>query len=228
MTSVGVIVPAKDEARLLPRCLTALAEARVRLRLVDPSVVVHVLVVLDSCRDDSAEIVAAHPSVNALAVQASCVGVARQRGLLHLLDVVPGIDWFANTDADSAVPPEWLTTQLGAARAGTDLLLGSVRPAPEDLTEVELAGWRARHDLGDGHQHVFGANLGFNRRTLARTGGFRPLPVHEDVDLTRRARASGLVVQSTGASPVVTSARRVGRTPSGFAAYVARELISDA
>lgn len=227
MTVLGVVVPARDEALLLPRCLAALESARLNLHAREPSVQMRIVVVLDSCQDQSAAVVAAHAGVNAVAVQAMRVGAARQCGVDLLSDAEPQVDWFANTDADSAVPPDWLSTQLAAAREGVDVLLGSVRPEPAGLSEAGLAQWQARHDLGDGHRHVFGANLGFSRRTLLCVGGFQPLRVHEDVDLTRRAQAAGLVVKATGASPVVTSARRVGRTPSGFASYLRHELIGD-
>ena len=52
---IGVVVPARDEAVLLPACLDGLAAAG---EAVAGRAEVHVLVVLDDCRDDSAAVVA--------------------------------------------------------------------------------------------------------------------------------------------------------------------------
>lgn len=229
MTSLGVVVPARNEAALLPSCLAALSRSREVLRHTAPEVSVRVIVVLDSCVDGSAGVVRSHPQVESVPITAGCVGQARQAGIDQLLRtgrIGPiGLgDWFACTDADSTVPEDWLITHHEAARDGIDLLLGTVRPRPDQLSETDLARWRARHDVGDGHPHVFGANLGLSRRALTLTGGFRPLPVHEDSDLATRVRAAGLSVRATAASPVLTSARRSGRAPGGFATYLAHEF----
>lgn len=47
------------------------------------------------------------------------------------------------------------------------------------------------------------------------------MPVHEDVELARAVAAdpSAVIVRSA-ASPVRTSARRAGRAPGGFGAYL--------
>lgn len=226
MTNLGVVVPARNEADLLPTCLAALCHARTSLRQLAPQVTVRLVVVLDSCVDASAQVAQSYPQIELVSVDAGSVGGARQAGVDHLLRSGPAVlgDWFACTDADSAVPADWLITHYQASRTGIDLLLGSVRPERGRLSQEDFEEWQARHDLGDGHGHVFGANLGFGARTLLATGGFRPLSVHEDVDLTSRTRAAGLTVFATGESPVITSARRTGRTPAGFASYLAREF----
>ena len=60
-TEVLVVVPARNEERLLPRCLQALQDAADRLAAERPGVAVRVVVVLDRCSDGSAEIVAGWP-----------------------------------------------------------------------------------------------------------------------------------------------------------------------
>lgn len=226
MTNLGVVVPARNEADLLPDCLAALSRSRAALRQWAPQVSVRLILVLDCCVDASAQVAQHYSQIETVTVDAGCVGGARQAGIDHLLRSGPAVlgDWFACTDADSAVPADWLITHYEASRAGIDLLLGSVRPDRGPLSPKDFEEWQARHDLGDGHGHVFGANLGFGACTLSATGGFRPLPVHEDVDLTSRTRAAGLTVVATGDSPVITSARRTGRTPAGFASYLLREF----
>ncbi|CAN5905598.1 glycosyltransferase [soil metagenome] len=67
------------------------------------------------------------------------------------------------------------------------------------------------------HPHVHGANLGVRADVYLEVGGWRPLVTGEDHDLWDRVRASGRPVTSTMEVPVVTSGRRRGRAPAGFA-----------
>lgn len=223
ISRVGVIVPARDEARLLPRCLMALGTAAARLRMARPQISLTVVVVLDSCTDDSASIVARFADVSALSIAAGTVGAARQAGVRRLAETLAP-DWFATTDADSAVPAGWLVHQVDTASTGVDLVLGTVVPDGAELSPARFVRWQSRHSDGDGHGHVYGANLGFSFRALEATGGFRQLAAHEDVDLTERVKAAGLPWVASAKSPVLTSARTVGRTPVGFAGYLRDDL----
>ncbi|XAS76829.1 glycosyltransferase [Dermatophilaceae bacterium Sec6.4] len=219
ITRVGVVVPARDESRLLPRCLSALAVAGDHLRAASPGIELQIVVVLDSCTDDSAEIVRRHPGVAATATTVGIVGAARQVGVDHLARTLDP-DWFAVTDADSAVPGDWLQRQVQIGSDGADLVLGTVIPDGKEISPGRLTRWEQAHSNADGHGHVYGANLGFSRRALEVTGGFRALAVHEDVDLADRVKAAGLQWVATAGLPVLTSARMVGRTPDGFAGYL--------
>ena len=220
---LGVVVPARDEARLLPRCLGALDAATQWLRVKRPDVQVSVMVVLDSCVDGSAAAVDAHPGTLAAHTSAGNVGTARQVGVRRLA-VTTAPDWFAMTDADSAVPVDWLVHQVDAATSGAHLLLGTVVPDDTEITPSQFARWQTRHSDGDGHGYIYGANLGFSRRALDATGGFRPLRAHEDVDFAERVKATGLRWTASAAIPVLTSARTIGRTPDGFAGYLREDL----
>src|SRR6478609_7131631 len=94
----------------------------------------------------------------------------------------PGV-WIGSTDADSAVPPDWLLTQLRYADEGVDLVLGTVRPDPAELPDPVVRRWLNRHDLADGHPHVHAANLGVRADIYRAVGGFAGVDVHEDVFL---------------------------------------------
>ena len=126
----------------------------------------------------------------------------------------------ATTDADSVVPRHWLVGQLRLAARGAGLVVGTVQPQPADLGPEVLEAWRARHSTSDGHAHVHGANLGFTLPAYRAAGGFRPLAVHEDVALVEAMDRVGIERVATGALPVLTSGRHVGRAPDGFAAYL--------
>ncbi|WP_200956428.1 glycosyltransferase [Nocardioides sp. Soil777] len=227
MTSVAalaVVVPARDEERLLPACLDSLAFAVQSLTDARPTIACRVFVVLDSCVDGTADIVAGRRGVTAVPVAAGRVGAARAAGVEAAAEWARGVDpsrtWVASTDADTVVPPHWLTAQVALAADGHALVVGTVLPDPRDLTDHEHALWRERHVLGDGHEHVHGANLGFTLAAYRRVGGFPHLPVHEDVELVRALRASGVSWIAAGGVAAVTSGRREARAPHGFAAYL--------
>ncbi|KRF01656.1 hypothetical protein ASG88_08950 [Nocardioides sp. Soil777] len=224
MAALAVVVPARDEERLLPACLDSLAFAVQSLTDARPTIACRVFVVLDSCVDGTADIVAGRRGVTAVPVAAGRVGAARAAGVEAAAEWARGVDpsrtWVASTDADTVVPPHWLTAQVALAADGHALVVGTVLPDPRDLTDHEHALWRERHVLGDGHEHVHGANLGFTLAAYRRVGGFPHLPVHEDVELVRALRASGVSWIAAGGVAAVTSGRREARAPHGFAAYL--------
>lgn len=223
-TAVGVVIPARDEEALLPACLDAVDVALRVLSDDRPEIVARVFVVLDACGDRSAEVVAGRPEVTAVVTQAGNVGVARSLGVAAAADwaAASGSEalWVANTDGDSVVPRHWLRAQVRMARDGRDLVLGSVRPRPRDLSGEELALWRERHSSADGHAHIHGANLGFAWATYESVGGFAPIPTHEDVELVGAMRRAGVSWVASGRITVTTSGRRVARAPGGFADYL--------
>lgn len=219
---LAVVVPAHNEARLIGRCLSSLLTAvrRAAGSGVDPRTV-HLLVVLDACTDGSEAVVAAFPGVRTIRVDHRRVGSARRAGAEHLLGAGLGHGWWlASTDADSTVPPDWLCTMVALARAGADLVLGTVHPAP-GLPADLLRRWRAGYHGADGHRHVHGANLGIAGVAYRRLGGWPEAASSEDAVLVRRAEAAGLSIIRIESIPVRTSARLRGRAPDGFAAHLA-------
>ncbi len=226
--AIGIVVPARNEELRLPRCLAALEAATAGLGdAVDSAPRVRVIVVVDASVDGTLRLAQEWPGVEVVSTDAGRVGVARRAGIDHLLRgeaaTDPGRVWIANTDADSAVPTEWLSAHLLHARSGVELLLGTVRPDPRELAAGLLAAWRLRHLIADGHPHVHGANLGVRADSYLAAGGFPDVATHEDVLLSAAVRRAGGVVRSTGSSPVLTSGRTTGRAPRGMASYL-REL----
>ncbi|SDR93145.1 hypothetical protein SAMN04488570_0749 [Nocardioides scoriae] len=228
-----MVVPARDEAALLPGMLASLDLAvRALARTAGPGsrrpVAVAATVVLDSCRDGSGEAVAraalAMPWLDSVTVALGRVGSVRAAGVEHARATAAGTPagdlWVATTDADTRVPVDWLLGHVAAARAGVELLTGTVRP-DELLVASQRRAWLAQHDLVEGHLHVHGANLGFTLAAYDAVGGFGALATGEDVDLVERLRRHGARSRATAAIPVTTSARLDGRAPAGFAAYLA-------
>lgn len=224
ITRVGVVVPARDEQDLLPQCLGALCEAVERLT-VERDIAVTIVVVLDTCSDDSAAIVAPYDDVTALAIEAGSVGLARAAGCAEVLrrhaPDSPSTLWLASTDADSRVPAHWLLRQIELAEQGAELILGTV--TVDDWTDhpPQLAQqWAAGYVTHDGHPHVHGANVGCRADAYLEVGGFPGLSSDEDVALVS-ALADRVTVR-VGDMAVSTSARLRSRATGGFATFLAQ------
>ncbi|WFE93510.1 glycosyltransferase [Micromonospora sp. WMMD987] len=218
MNRIAVVVPAHDEEALLPGCLTSVLDSLRHLPVRS-----EVIVVADDCRDATAA-VAERLGVVVLTVRARNVGRSRAVGMAHALRHGPQGLWLATTDADSRVPRRWGGWQLRHARAGTDLLVGTVRVtdwAPRSALVRERYETRYRHGLtGTGHRHVHGANLGCAATAYERLGGFADLRHGEDHDLVERGRRRAMRVVADADCAVRTSARRHGRAPHGFAGHL--------
>ncbi len=226
LTSMAVVVPARDEERVLAGCLESVHAARRTLGQSRPDVEVVVLVVLDRCVDRSAALAAQHPGVETLVVSVGCVGAARAAGADRVLarTADPSRLWLASTDADSMVPPHWLLAQADLADGGHDLVLGTVEPVEVDAHV--LGRWARRHRLRDGHPHVHGANLGVRASRYVEVGGFPGVGLHEDVLLAAAVKATGASWVATDSTRVQTAGRLEGRVSGGFATYL-RELADE-
>jgi hypothetical protein len=82
--------------------------------------------------------------------------------------------------------------------------------------------------LPDGsHPHVHGANFGVRADFYLHAGGWRSLCTAEDHDLWNRLGKVGANRVSVSHIEVVTSGRRIGRAPHGFAeTLAAHDIIS--
>lgn len=219
LTRFAVVVPAHDEEQLLPACLTALNEAAAQ---VGPRPV-EIIVVADSCTDDTAAVARAH-GADVVTVHCRNVGQARAAGMSYALRTGTRGLWLATTDADSCPPPGWLRAHRLHAAAGAELVVGTVAVDRWDRwTDSVRQRYEARYRAGltaTGHGHVHGANLGIAAATYCKAGGFAPLRHDEDRELVGRIVALGARVVYDTRGPVVTSARGTGRAPAGFAGFL--------
>ena len=220
--AVGVVVPAHDEEDLLPACLAALRRAA---RQAAPATV-HLVVVADACSDRTADRARA-AGADVIEIRARRVGAARAAGFAEVLrrtrHTDPAAVWLATTDADTLVPPGWLTQQMRHADQGWDAVVGTVTVTdwsghPAHLPDLFAAQYdAARYDHGPGsHPHVHGANLGISAAAYLAAGGFRGLRTAEDHALVHALGAAGRRILRTTELTVVTSARRHARAPQGF------------
>ncbi len=222
---VIVAVPVRDEETLLASCLRSVVVARDELRTMSASVQTDIVVALDSCTDGSAAIARSFP-VTVATTNQGCVGGTRDAAIevgvagALSLGIPMARTWLACTDADTRVPPNWLTRQVTLGDDGADLVLGTVEPSGH-LDSVLLARWRAGHQLVENHPHIHGANLGLRASTWFSVGGFGHLSAHEDRQLAHRARAAGAMCVATDSLRVRTSSRLAGRVTGGFADHLA-------
>ena len=123
--AVGVVIPARDEEDLLPSCLAAVDLAA---RMIT-GMAVHLIVVADTCNDHTASL-AAQAGATVVEGTMANVGQARLAGAEELLHRTRALDpatvWLATTDADTLVPPCWLSRQLRHARNGWEAVVGTV------------------------------------------------------------------------------------------------------
>jgi rSAM/selenodomain-associated transferase 2 len=192
---LSVVIPALDAAASLPATLAALEEGR-RAGLVG-----EVILADGASRDATAGIA---ERAGARVVDAGAPGRGRQ---LVAGAAAAGGDWLLFLHADTRLAPGWaalaarfLADPDKAGRAGY-FPLALDDPAPQARRIERLANWRARRlGLPYGDQGLLIA-----RRFYDRVGGFRPLPLMEDVELVRRIGRRRLVALGGEA---LTSARR--------------------
>lgn len=220
---ICVLIPARNEEELLPQCLHSVLEAR---KQISPTTSCDIVVAVDSSTDKTFEIASKmlRGKGAVVALDAGVVGEARTRAAEEALRRYRGpLDrcWLANTDADCRVPKSWLAHQLTLCAKGAEAIAGTIDVIDfsEHAPGVDLR-FRASYEVSpDGtHSHVHGANLGVRADAYVRAGGWGNLCTAEDHDLWNRLAGHGVKRVSVDRAEVLTSGRRVGRAPHGFAA----------
>jgi glycosyltransferase involved in cell wall biosynthesis len=221
-----VLVPSHNEEALLPRCLESVQRAR---RLLPADVTSDVVVAIDDSHDESYRIAKRilGDTGCVVKIKARCVGRARECAASIALERYPGSIaqcWLANTDADCIVPASWLRRHLDYAQSGWTAVAGvvDVDSFAEHADYVEQRFHETYITYADGsHPHVHGANIGFRADAYLRAGGWADLRTAEDHHLWNRLRDRDSAMLSDRELTVITSGRRLGRAPEGFAAALA-------
>jgi rSAM/selenodomain-associated transferase 2 len=172
---LSVVIPVLDGAALLPSCVAALEEGR-RCGLVG-----EILVVDGGSRDGTAEIAAA--------LGTRLLGAPRGRGTqLACGGAAASGAWLFFLHADTRLTPGWSATAGGfIAGPANDGCAGYFRLRLDDDTQAarrleRVVALRSRWlGLPYGDQGLL-----LSRRFYQALGGFRKLPLMEDVDLARR------------------------------------------
>ncbi|WP_158716461.1 glycosyltransferase family 2 protein [Blastococcus sp. Marseille-P5729] len=226
---VLVAIPAHNEQLLLGRALEAAVQAVDDLRSQCPFDI-SIGVSAHRCTDDTFAVAGARlASADGVDVtvlrdkRSRTVGGVRRRLINAML--TPGMHapttWLLSTDADSIVPPQWISQMLQAAAredavavAGmTDLVDWSAnaqqRAAYDHIVEAGLT------DDG-GHRHVYAANLAVRLDAYLAAGGFPSVAHGEEHHLIEAIRAAGGTVATPRHPRVRTSGRMPGRAAHGL------------
>lgn len=238
--ALAVAIPAHDEARLLPRCLGALAAQR----NAPPFAVV---VLANNCADDTAGVArrlaprlpyplhveeVTLPAADRHAGHARGLAMARAAGVLGENGLLVG------TDADATPAPGWLAGLARHHAAGSDAIAGwaimdhaSARALPPAVrarakAEARLAQLLDRlasvldplpWDPWPRHTGHSGANFAVAKEAYWRCGGVPDVPLAEDRLLFARLAESGARIRHAPDCVVHVSARLKGRAPGGMA-----------
>ena len=123
---VCILIPARNEEQLLPRCLHSVVQA---CSVLPQNVTYDVVVVVDSSTDSTRTIAQSllpgHGIV--LSAEVGIVGKARAIAAATALKRHKGPAercWLANTDADCCVPGSWLVDHLSFAVEGIEAIAG--------------------------------------------------------------------------------------------------------
>ena len=208
---IGVVVPVHNEEGLLGDCLQSVRQAAAD-RLLDAEPV-EIVVVLDACTDRSTAVAIRHQA-QIVSLNAHCVGAARALGASLALDY--GARWIAFTDADTIVPPNWLSAQLDLYADATcgQVCIDDWSGYPVRVRERFLERYSAET------RHIHGANLGISAAAYETAGGFPALKCGEDAALISSLVERRGDVRWVGPTRVVTSARSQTTIENGFASFL--------
>ncbi len=178
--SVSVVVPVKDDAPALRRCLDLLGQQTVRP--------FEVVVVDNGSVDDSAAVAAAY---GARVVGEPRAGIPAAAAAGY--DAARG-EVIARCDADSAPPPDWLARIVVAfqddpaleAVTGTGWFYDLPRPQAWSMRWLYLGTYFTTVHAALGHTALWGSNMAFRRRSWLDVSAavHRDDPqLHDDIDL---------------------------------------------
>lgn len=223
---ISVLIPARNEEELLPRCLNSILKAKAEL---PPYCTVDIILAVNASSDQTLTI---GKSILGSKGEVLClpipnVGHARKMAAKTALERYKGAlkhCWLANTDSDCEVPRNWLVHQLIRAHSGIQGMAGIVKVDSfgEHDIMVPAQFLNSYVIFSDGtHPHIHGANLGVRADAYERVGGWKELTTAEDHDLWNRMSSLKIPKISDANLFVYTSGRRKGRAPHGFAGTLA-------
>ncbi|RKQ33731.1 glycosyltransferase [Kocuria tytonis] len=229
---LAVVVPACNEEERVGRCTASVAAAVTALHGAagQDAPTVTVVLAADSCTDRTVERARAAWAASGLPEGAArlevfagrwcSAGGARAAAAHHALTAGRHPEWLASTDADTAVPRNWLAYQVERAAHGVDAILGTVEPDPVECPEAVYRLWQREHTLAEGHPHIHAANMGVRAALYERVGGYPPVACSEDEALVAGLRAAGARIEATDRIRAITSGRLEGRAELGFAHHL--------
>lgn len=180
---VSVVIPVRNGARDLPRCVASIAAAAGNG--ISPEVIV-----VDNGSTDGSAGIARAAGARVLAASGVRVGAVRNAGAREARG-----DIIAFVDSDNEISAAWLSSCIEALDDPGTGAVGLLCQAPADGTWVQrlydLLRWRPERRTEI--EWLGAANLAMRREVFHAIGGFdESLEACEDIDLCRRVRRAGL------------------------------------
>lgn len=200
---ISVVIPAFNEEKFIERTLTS---------LMNQDFKDFELIVVDNSSHDRTGQIAERFGAKVIFEPKEGVGYSRQAGFMAAEAPI-----IATTDADTIVPPNWLSKILKAfdrdpelvAFGGFHALYNGPFLARFAVRYLIFIPWIFDR-IFTGGWSLSGANLAVRKRAFLRIGGFNTkLKLSEDSDLSQRLRSVGRVGLDMGFR-VETSGRRYG------------------
>lgn len=206
MKRVSVVIPAYNEAALLPGCLDSLAAQ-------DYPGAVEVIVV-DNASDDATAAVATARGVTVVSEPTRGYSRALATGFAAASGEI-----VATTDADTIVPPDWISRLVREYDAHPDVVAvgGEIVFCEPNASARLFTRWLLpvlnRVDrMNPAGPHLWGANFSVRRAAFETAGGWSTdFNLQTDTELSERLRAFGRVILLESL-PVYTSCRRWNRS----------------
>lgn len=193
MPTLSVVIPAYNEAHLIDRCLSALAN---QTDYID-----EIIVVDNNCTDSTVEKALTYPKVRVIKETRQGITYTRYTGYESATSEI-----IARTDADSIVMPNWAKTiRTEFSKSKIDALAGNYAIAELSPGKSFLGAWYCRYLFRPWHQHslgikpmMYGPNLAFTREAWDKSKHHLTLgdgKASEDVDVTLSFIAEGLTIK---------------------------------
>ncbi|OUJ76354.1 hypothetical protein BXP70_02420 [Hymenobacter crusticola] len=186
---VSILIAARNEAATIERCLTSLLE------LNYPAEQLEILIGDDASTDDTAAVVsrfiADKPQFRLMLIRHRLGTAQGKSNVLAHLSRAATADYFLITDADMALPPNWVQTMLAAAPEGVGVVTGVTTADGGLFGRLQGLDWlfglsiiRLLTDLGWPITAV-GNNMLVTRAAYESIGGYEALAfsITEDLQL---------------------------------------------
>jgi hypothetical protein len=240
-----VAIPVCNEAHNIQRCLMALNDQSYRGNYA-------VLLLLNNCTDNTAEIVLACQSSLSfrlniiectLPFEQANAGCARSLAMNYAAELTDGV--LLTTDADSYVGQNWLAANLDAIAMGADAVAGRAEIDPMDaarlpgrllddearvvlfatlLDRIDSLLDPDRADPWPRHIQHSGASIAVTGEFYRRAGGVPCIPLGEDRAFFDELRRLDANVRHAPEVAVTVSGRLAGRAQGGMADTMLRRI----
>jgi hypothetical protein len=232
---VVVAIPARNEAGRIEACLESVLAAVRGARACGVVGRATVAVAAHRCHDATAglarSVLGTATDIESLiweAGEAMPVGSVRAgliRRARRLDPVERSNTWLFSTDADSIVPPTWISSGLQLAGLASASMVVGLIELMDSNPAVDLAHDRlvlAGIHRDGSHDHAYAANLAIRLSTYEAVGGFPGVRNGEEHALLAAVRAAGQPILRTIDWRVATSGRTRGRAQDGLGDLLGR------